>query len=190
MSAPPGSRAVFPQQETGVSWRSVPRTRSGVCPGQRERGRAFTSDSGLFLHGVGGANHLGNSTLTFTERTNRHFSIMWGGGAEGQLHLITVGYSLHPLEKFTSSKEISRSAGMGWAGGGRLLIFTVCLAQFNSTCPPHFSNRFKFFSASVCSVKERDTAASSLPPPWFLVSLPWAGWECLPSRERQGDNTA
>lgn len=36
---------------------------------------------------------------------------MWG-----KLHLITVVYSLHPLDKFTSLKEISESVGMG---GGR-----------------------------------------------------------------------
>lgn len=35
---------------------------------------------------------------------------------EGKLHLITVVYSLHPLDKFTSLKEISRSAGMGEGG--------------------------------------------------------------------------
>lgn len=48
---------------------------------------------------------------------------------EGKLHLITVVYSLHPLDKFTSLKEISRSVGMGVGEG--VLIFTVCLAQFN-----------------------------------------------------------
>ena len=37
---------------------------------------------------------------------------------EGKLHLITVVYSLHPLDKFTSLKEISRSAGMGEGEGG------------------------------------------------------------------------
>lgn len=54
---------------------------------------------------------------------------------EGKLHLITVVYSLHPLDKFTSLKEISRSFGLG-VGRGSLPIFTVGLAQFNSACPP------------------------------------------------------
>lgn len=54
---------------------------------------------------------------------------------EGKLHLITVVYSLHPLDEFASLKEISRSIGKG-VGGGSSLIFTMCLAQFNSTCPP------------------------------------------------------
>lgn len=48
---------------------------------------------------------------------------------KGKLHLITVVYSLHPLDKFTSLKEISKSVGIGVGEG--VLIFTVCLAQFN-----------------------------------------------------------
>lgn len=40
-----------------------------------------------------------------------------GEEVEGKLHLITVVYSLHPLDKFTSLKEISRSVGMGVGAG-------------------------------------------------------------------------
>lgn len=94
-----------------------------------------------------------------------------------------VGYSLHPLEKFYFFK---RNLTISWGGRGedrRLLIFTECVAQFNSMCPPHFSNRFKFF-ASVCSMKEYsvDTTAFSLPPPWLLVCYPEAEWQYLTSR--------
>lgn len=76
-------------------------------------------------------------TPTFTKKTNRCFSIIYrtkGDDVEGELHLITAVYSLQPLDKFTSLKEISRSFGI-WSGRGSLWIFTACLAQFSSTCP-------------------------------------------------------
>lgn len=81
------------------------------------------------------------STSTFTKKTNRCFSIIYTGqgkiNVEGKLHLITAVYSLQPLDRFTSLKEIVRSFGIG-LGRGSLLIFIACLAQFSSTCPPHF----------------------------------------------------
>lgn len=87
----------------GGGWRaSLPLW--GVSPWERERWQ-ITFES---------------STLTFTKKTSRHFSIIYraeGDDAEGKLHLITVVYSLHPLDKFTSLKEISRSFGLGWGEG-------------------------------------------------------------------------
>lgn len=122
------------QSELAVS----PNTQS-VCQG-RKRVKGFTSALGISPWGKErGANHFENSTLTFTKKTDRCFSSIYRaegrGEVEGRLHLITIVYSLHPLDKFTSLKgnlQISRDG----AGQGRWLIFTVCLAQFNGTCPP------------------------------------------------------
>lgn len=66
-----------------------------VCPGLRERGRGFTSDSGYVSVGgeKKGANHFENSTLTFTKKTNRHFSIIYRVGAKGSGGEIALNYS-------------------------------------------------------------------------------------------------
>lgn len=50
-----------------------------------------------------------------------------GRYVEGKLHLITVVYSLHPLDKFTSLEEILRSSGMG--DGGLSVIYSVWLSS-------------------------------------------------------------
>ena len=94
-----------------------------MCPGPRKRVKGFTAALGISPWGKReGANHFENSTLTFTEKIDRHFSIIYRaegrGSRGGKLHLITVVYRLHPLDKFTSLKEISRSAGMGGGTGG------------------------------------------------------------------------
>lgn len=111
---------------------------------------------------------------------------------EGKLHLITVVYSLHPLDKFTSLKEISESLGKG--SGRELLIFTVYLAQFKahaSSSPRELSNRFKFSHQFV----QRKSIVStlrflSLPLPWFPVFHNEDRWESMSSWERHCDNTA
>lgn len=85
------------------------------CVPRLKEGLGYTSHFGYFS--------MRKSLLKFQlwpvqRKLNRHFSIIYRAGGdnnmEGKLHLITVVYSLHPLEKFTSLKEISRSSGMGW----------------------------------------------------------------------------
>lgn len=106
-----------------------------MCPGPRKWVKGFTSALGISPWGTSeGANHFENSTLTFTEKIDRRFSIIFraeGRGSRGwKLHLITVVYSLHPLDKFTSLKEISRSAGIGGAGQGEVAdIYSVWLSS-------------------------------------------------------------
>lgn len=60
-------------------------------------------------------NHSENSTPTLTEKADRHFEVLQrpreGEREKGALHLITAVYPLHPLDKFTSLKEISGSPG-------------------------------------------------------------------------------
>lgn len=95
---------------------------------------------------------------------------------EGKLHLITVVYSLHPLDKFTSLEEILRSSGMG----GGVCQYLQGLAQFISTHPlrPHLisvtdssfcislfdeglQGRLHGFLASCCTILHRPPLGES-----------------------------
>lgn len=73
-----------------------------------------------------------------------------------------------------------------------MLIFTVCLAQFNSTRPPLLlSVTDSSFHISLFDEEANvDKTAFSLPLPWFPVPGLQRGWEHVTCWERHRDNTA
>ena len=63
-------------------------------PGPKEGGRGFTSTLDISPWGKReGANHFENSTLTFTKKTDRHFSIIYRAEGRGSRGEIALNYS-------------------------------------------------------------------------------------------------